>query len=81
MTQSTFTDNEDIGTAAGVVWGFLNDNGATSLAALTKGTDLPKELALQAIGWLAREDKVVFEKTLRGRLIVLTGVRQVCDAA
>ncbi|MEO1979766.1 MAG: hypothetical protein ABGZ24_04555, partial [Fuerstiella sp.] len=29
MTQSTFADNEDIGTAAGVVWGFLNNNGAT----------------------------------------------------
>ncbi len=81
MTQSTFADNEDIGTAAGVVWGFLNNNGATSLTALTKGTDLPKELALQAIGWLAREDKVDFEKTLRGRLIVLTGTQQVCEAA
>ncbi|HIF01490.1 MAG TPA: hypothetical protein EYG03_06965 [Planctomycetes bacterium] len=72
---------EDIGTAAGVVWGFLNDNGSTSLTALTKGTDLPKELALQAIGWLAREDKIVFEKTLRGRLIVLKGTQQVCEAA
>ena len=81
MTQSTFADNEDIGTAAGVVWGFLNDNGATSLTALTKGTDLPKELALQAIGWLAREDKVDFEKTLRGRLIVLKGTQQMCEAA
>ncbi|MEO2016475.1 MAG: winged helix-turn-helix domain-containing protein [Fuerstiella sp.] len=81
MTQSTFADNEDIGTAAGVVWGFLNNNGATSLTALTKGTDLPKELALQAIGWLAREDKVDFEKTLRGRLIVLKGTQQVCEAA
>ena len=81
MTQSTFADNEDIGTAAGVVWGFLNDNGATSLTALTKGTGLPKELVLQAIGWLAREDKVVFEKTLRGRLIVLNGMQQVCEAA
>jgi hypothetical protein len=81
MTQSTFADNEDIGTAAGVVWGFLNDNGATSLTALTKGTDLPKELVLQAIGWLAREDKVVFEKTLRGRLIVLNGMQQGCEAA
>ena len=81
MTQSTFADCEDIGTAAGVVWGFLNDNGATSLTALIKGTDLPKELALQAIGWLAREDKLVFEKTLRGRLIVLKGMQQVCEAA
>ena len=78
MTQSTFADYEDIGTAAGVVWGFLNDNGATSL---TKGTDLPKELALQAIGWLAREDKLVFEKTVRGRLIVLKGMQQLCEAA
>ncbi|MEO1979765.1 MAG: winged helix-turn-helix domain-containing protein, partial [Fuerstiella sp.] len=57
------------------------DNGSTSLTALTKGTDLPKELALQAIGWLAREDKIVFEKTLRGRLIVLKGTQQVCEAA
>ncbi|MCP4788104.1 MAG: hypothetical protein GY903_18410 [Fuerstiella sp.] len=81
MTQSTFADNEDIGTAAGVVWGFLNNNGATSLTALTKGTDLPKELALQAIGWLAREEKLDFEKTPRGRLIVLKGTQQVREAA
>jgi len=81
MTQSTFADNEDIGTAAGVVWGFLSDNGGSSLTALTRGTDLSKELALQAIGWLAREDKVVFEKTLRGRLIVLKDAQQVCEAA
>ncbi|MCP4172297.1 MAG: hypothetical protein GY758_16150 [Fuerstiella sp.] len=81
MAQSTFADCEDIGTAAGVVWVFLNDNGATSLTALIKGTDLPKELALQAIGWLAREDKLVFEKALRGRLIVLKGIQQVYEAA
>lgn len=71
MAEIKYADTDDIGTAAGVIWGYLNSNGASSLNKITKSLELSRELALQAIGWLAREDKVVFEQTSRGRNIRL----------
>ena len=50
---------EEIGHAAGEVWGALSTgNGGVSLAALKKSVDAPADLVLLALGWLAREDKV-----------------------
>ncbi len=50
---------ETIGVNAGLVWQALED-GALSIKALKKSTKLKdKELNL-ALGWLAREDKLVF---------------------
>lgn len=71
MAEIKYADTDDIGTAAGVIWGYLNSNGASSLNKITKSLELSRELALQAIGWLAREDKVAFEQTSRGRNIRL----------
>lgn len=48
-----------IGENAGVVWRTLHDNKTVSMEELTKLTGLkPIELAY-AIGWLAREDKIM----------------------
>ncbi|MEZ6130421.1 MAG: winged helix-turn-helix domain-containing protein [Planctomycetaceae bacterium] len=68
---ANMTDVEEIGTAAGKVWSFLADNGPASLTKLTKNLDVSRELAMQAIGWLAREDKIEFEQAARGRLVRL----------
>ena len=71
MTATNFTDVDDIGTSAGLVWQYLHDHGTASLNKLTSSLGLSRELILQAIGWLAREDKIVFEKAARGRAIRL----------
>ncbi len=63
---------EMIGYAAGQVWRKLHDEGPTSVAKLSKAfDDLPRDTVMQAIGWLAREDKILIEETKRGRLVSL----------
>ena len=63
---------ELIGHAAGRVWHKLHDEGPTSITKLSKGfDDLPRDTVMQAVGWLAREDKIQIEETRRGRLISL----------
>jgi len=65
------SDIDEIGYTAGKVWCFLEDNGPASLNKLTKNLEVSRELAMQAIGWLAREDKITFEQAARGRLVRL----------
>ncbi|MEQ8848286.1 winged helix-turn-helix domain-containing protein [Botrimarina sp.] len=52
--------DEQIGYAAGEVWGVLNGAAPMTLAALKKAIDRPAETTLLALGWLAREGKVTF---------------------
>ena len=71
---ATVTENGQtlqIGEAAGLVWHTLNQNGPLSLAKLVKIADIPRDTVMQAVGWLAREDKVEFEETQRGRVLAL----------
>jgi hypothetical protein len=58
---------QSIGDTAGKVWNFLNENGKgeTNLSQLKKGVNADPNLILQAIGWLAREDKLRIEKKAR----------------
>ena len=56
---------QSIGDTAGKVWKFLNEKGEANLNQLKKGVKSDSNLVLQAIGWLAREDKLLIEK--RGR--------------
>jgi hypothetical protein len=60
-----------IGDAAGVVWHHLADTGPASITALIKDVDLSRDLLMQAIGWLAREDKIEIIEENRKRLITL----------
>ena len=53
---------ETIGEGAGLIWGYLAENGETTVAALKKEVDLKGDLAILALGWLAREGKVQIEK-------------------
>lgn len=63
---------EEIGHAAGEVWGALSTgNGGVSLAALKKSVDAPADLVLLALGWLAREDKVEIDASGRAPTISL----------
>jgi len=50
-----------IGETAGIVWKTLAVQGPTSLTKLIKETGAPRDAVLQALGWLAREDKIEVE--------------------
>jgi hypothetical protein len=56
---------QSIGDTAGKVWKFLNEKGEANLNQLKKGVKADPNLILQAIGWLAREDKLLIGKKER----------------
>jgi len=62
---------EQIGVVAGEVWKYLEINGPTSFTKLGKEIDAPRDTVMQAVGWLAREDKVVIEEEGRSRVVAL----------
>ena len=62
---------EQIGDAAGQVWHYLNENGPTALSRLVKDVDVPRDVLMQAIGWLAREDKVSIDTESRAKTVSL----------
>lgn len=51
--------HEDIGQMAGAVWHALNTRGELSLAQLKKEVNAKGPMFDWALGWLAREDKIV----------------------
>lgn len=62
---------DQIGITSGVVWRILSEDGGMSLPKLTKAVGEPRDLVMQAVGWLAREDKLDVEETSRGRIVTL----------
>ena len=68
-TQKRF--GHGIGVAAGKVWGYLKDNGQASPSQIARTTGMPRDLVQRAIGWLAREDKLNFEKGKKGESVQL----------
>ncbi len=65
MTETT------IGAAAGAIWEYLDKNGATSVSKVTKETEVSRNDAQRAIGWLAKEGKLNFEMDKRTELLSL----------
>lgn len=51
--------HDEIGSAAGVIWNRLQENGETTVAQLKKATKLNPPVFDWAVGWLAREDQIV----------------------
>ncbi len=60
-----------IGTAAGKIWEYLNENGEASVNKIIKETGLNRNEVQRAIGWLAKEDKLDFETQGRTELLSL----------
>jgi len=56
---------DSIGAAAGVLWKYLDTNGASSATKITKDTSLDTKSVQRAIGWLSSEDKLNIE--MKGR--------------
>jgi len=51
--------------AAGKVWRYLGQNGQANVSDLAKSLQEKDEVVLQALGWLAREDKIDY--TIKNR--------------
>jgi len=61
-----------IGETAGQVWRALEEEGGPlSLAKLAKQIGAPRDVTMQAVGWLAHEEKIDIEETNRGRVVSL----------
>lgn len=61
-----------IGEAAGQVWHVLAAEETVSFTKLVKAVDAPRDMVMQAVGWLARENKIEIIESSRGRTISLT---------
>jgi len=55
-----------IGDTAGEIWRLLNKEGPLSTSAILNKIKRPQATVLMGIGWLVREDKLVFTQTKRG---------------
>ena len=62
---------DQIGDTAGLVWHYINENGHCTLTTLAKEIDAPRDVIMQAVGWLAREGKVVIEEERNKKLVSL----------
>lgn len=57
--------------AAGQVWRYLDKNGSDSVTKITNETGLNKNDVQRAIGWLLKEDKLIFEMVGRTETLSL----------
>ncbi len=62
---------DQIGETAGEVWHTLLEHGQLTITQLTKEVDAPRDRVMQAVGWLAREDKIRVEEQTRRKVISL----------
>jgi hypothetical protein len=62
-------NKEKIGQTAGQVWEILDTKGEVGLTQLPRLLKLTSDLTYQAVGWLAREDKVAYH-TKAGKVYV-----------
>ena len=60
-----------IGAVAGEVWDALDEWGPLSPAKLVKAVGKPRDMVMQAVGWLAREEKICIDGDGRGRVVSL----------
>jgi hypothetical protein len=70
-TASSISSPAEIGETAGVLWKVLSENGPLDLTKLIKAVGEPRDAVMQAIGWLAREDKLNIEENGRKRVFSL----------
>jgi hypothetical protein len=66
---------KEIGSAAGKIWHTLDAKGELSLTQLKREVNWKTPIFDWAIGWLAREDKVVITQEKRSFCIRLTEAR------
>lgn len=71
MLSETTQGVEQIGATAGLVWQMLADKGPATATKIIREVAAPRDITMQALGWLARENKIVIEESSRSRLYSL----------
>lgn len=71
MATDTMCPIAQIGETAGLVWHLLETRGSLTIAKLVKEVDAPRDTIMQALGWLAREDKINIDEDARSRTVSL----------
>ena len=71
MATPEITMPEQIGLAAGSIWHYLADNGATSVAKLVKELSEEEKIIQRSIGWLAKEGKITLDVVNRVETLAL----------
>lgn len=64
-----------IGQSAGLVWEVLNEAQAMGTKQIKKLTKLKEKELYAALGWLAREDKLMFEESEDGKELIVSLVQ------
>jgi hypothetical protein len=65
-------NDRSIGVIAGEIWKLLSDGKRLAVSSIVSTLNEPASIVCMGIGWLAREDKIRFEKAQkRGVLISL----------
>ncbi len=62
MINNIIMITETIGSNAGLIWATLEEKGETNVKAVKRTTKLKEKELNLALGWLAREGKVVFKE-------------------
>ncbi len=62
---------ESIGSVAGAIWHYLENNNEATITKLTREIGVNERTVLMGVGWLAREGKLDFEQRKQGTYITL----------
>ena len=62
---------ELIGSTAGLVWRFLDQNGSATALGLKSALGISNTVLYLALGWLAREDKIAIAESAAGVTVTL----------
>ena len=62
---------DDIGSVAGAIWRYLENNNEATITKLTRELGKKERTIVMGVGWLAREGKLDFEKRKQGTYITL----------
>lgn len=60
-----------IGTNAGKIWNLLDESGKLSVKEIKAKLNLTEKEVYLALGWLAREDKLIFTENKKELMVVL----------
>ena len=71
MATDTANCVSQIGETAGRIWHLLNTTGSLTMSKLVKQVEAPRDTIMQALGWLAREDKIAIDEDSRTRIVSL----------
>jgi hypothetical protein len=63
-------DNE-IGTVAGYIWGYLSEHGPSPFVEIKAGLEMSNTMFCLALGWLARENKIAIKEFEHSYMISL----------